>query len=242
MLFIAHRGESEVAPENTIESFVLAWTRGVAGIEGDFHLTRDGVLVCMHDENALRTCGVNRRISDMSLEEVEKLDCGQWKGPGWAHTEGPTLTEVLETLPEDGFIFLELKTVDEQVIHALRRSFGEAEIADRQVCIISFYDSVLCRCKKEFPRIRCFYLTGFDPAVSPEALVAKVKAMDLDGIDCEASTELTDKYVKAMHKAGLEFHVWTVDEPEKAIYFMNLEVDSITTNRPYALWCEINEG
>ena len=132
--------------------------------------------------------------------------------------------------------------VDEQVIHALRRSFGEAEIADRQVCIISFYDSVLCRCKKEFPRIRCFYLTGFDPAVSPQALVAKVKAMDLDGIDCEASTELTDKYVKAMHKAGLEFHVWTVDEPEKAIYFMNLEVDSITTNRPYALWCEINEG
>ena len=41
MKFVAHRGESQAAPENTLESFALAWARGVKCVEGDFYMTKD---------------------------------------------------------------------------------------------------------------------------------------------------------------------------------------------------------
>ena len=60
---VAHRGESFAAPENTLESFTLAWSRGATCIEGDFHLSKDGEIICMHDDNLKRTCGANLAIS-----------------------------------------------------------------------------------------------------------------------------------------------------------------------------------
>ena len=55
MKFIAHRGESIDAPENTMSAFRLAWKRGAVGIEGDFYKLTDGRIACMHDPNAKRT-------------------------------------------------------------------------------------------------------------------------------------------------------------------------------------------
>ena len=50
-LIIAHRGASGEAPENTMDAFKLAWELGADGIEGDFHLTRDGHIVAIHDKD-----------------------------------------------------------------------------------------------------------------------------------------------------------------------------------------------
>ena len=75
---VAHRGESEAAPENTLEAFTLAWARGARCIEGDFHLTRDGEVVCMHDDNAKRTCGVDRPLAELTLAEIRSFDAGKW--------------------------------------------------------------------------------------------------------------------------------------------------------------------
>lgn len=98
--FVAHRGESEAAPENTLESFTLAWARGARVIEGDFHLTLDGKVVCMHDSNAGRTCGVKRELAGLTLAEIKALDAGAWKGAQWRFTRVPTLAEVLRTMPD----------------------------------------------------------------------------------------------------------------------------------------------
>ncbi|WP_176014241.1 glycerophosphodiester phosphodiesterase [Victivallis sp. Marseille-Q1083] len=240
MLLIAHRGESEAVPENTIESFVLAWTRGAAGIEGDFHLTKDKRLVCMHDDNALRTCGVNRRIADMTLDEICELDCGQWKSPAWAHTEVPTLEEVLETIPEDGRIYIELKTIGSEVVDELRRVVEESGLREEQLVIIAFDREVVKASKAAFGGLKVYWLTCLDEGLTPEKMVATVKELGADGVDCHATDKLTAEYVEAMHRAGLEFHVWTVDDCEQARRLIEFGVDSITTNRPYALWCELN--
>ena len=69
---VAHRGESLIAPENTLESFTLAWARGAVCIEGDFHLSKDGEIICMHDDNPLRTCGVDRPVSAMTASGKTK--------------------------------------------------------------------------------------------------------------------------------------------------------------------------
>ena len=54
--FVAHRGASQEAPENTLASFRLAWEQGADAIEGDFYLTKDQRIVCLHDANTKRTC------------------------------------------------------------------------------------------------------------------------------------------------------------------------------------------
>ena len=48
-LIVAHRGASFSAPENTLAAFALAWKEEADAIEGDFRLTRDGHIVCIHE-------------------------------------------------------------------------------------------------------------------------------------------------------------------------------------------------
>ena len=94
-----HRGYCAKYPENTLISFEAALDLGVDAIEFDVWLTSDKVPVLMHDGNALRTCGVNKTLRDMTLEEVKELEpCYEakfgetYKGIG---VKVPTLEELL---------------------------------------------------------------------------------------------------------------------------------------------------
>ena len=69
----AHRGFSEKYPENTMLAFRKAAELGVEGLEIDVHLTKDGELVVMHDENTVRTTGVNALIKDLTLKNSKHL-------------------------------------------------------------------------------------------------------------------------------------------------------------------------
>ena len=61
-LIVAHRGASSDAPENTLRAFRLGWEQGADAIEADFHLTRDGQLVCMHDATTGRTANADWKV------------------------------------------------------------------------------------------------------------------------------------------------------------------------------------
>ena len=107
--FVAHRGESMFAPENTAEAYTLAWRNGTAwGAETDFYLTQEGVLVCSHDDSAIRTAGVDFKFRDHTLEEAKKLDVGKWKGPQWTGCKVPSLREVFNTMPPEAHIYVEI--------------------------------------------------------------------------------------------------------------------------------------
>ena len=58
-MIVAHRGSSYEAPENTLPAFRLAWEQGADAIEGDFHLTKDGQIVCIHDRDTERVSHTN---------------------------------------------------------------------------------------------------------------------------------------------------------------------------------------
>ena len=77
---VAHRGASHTAPENTLAAFHLAWKQGADAIEGDFRLTKDGHIVCVHDEDFKRTANLAKHVHTLSLAEVQRLDVGSWKG------------------------------------------------------------------------------------------------------------------------------------------------------------------
>lgn len=85
-LVVGHRGAMGLAPENTLESFELAFDLGADLVELDVHLTRDGHPVVFHDDTLERTTDLARRrpgggrvhVSDLTLAELQELDAGRW--------------------------------------------------------------------------------------------------------------------------------------------------------------------
>ena len=110
-LIIAHRGDLSTAPENTLTAFQRAWDAGADGVELDVHVTRDGQLVVFHDRTLERTSNGRGPIDSCTLAEIRSLDVGSWFGPTFRGETAPTLDEVLESLPHDYLINVEMKVV-----------------------------------------------------------------------------------------------------------------------------------
>lgn len=245
MEFIAHRGESLAAPENTIEAFVLAWSRGATGIEGDFHLTRDGHIVCMHDDNAKRTGGVDRKLSEMTLAEIRLLDVGAFHGGAWRYTRVPTLEEVLATIPSHGKIFIELKCAD-GIVDKLREIFAVSPLRKEQLVIITFDRDTVRAVKQMLPGFKVYLLMAIDrdkasgkPVIDPDGMIKALREVGADGVDCCAHDFIDRDWVSRVKLAGFEFHVWTIDDTATAKSFINYGVDSITSNCAYILRQEV---
>jgi glycerophosphoryl diester phosphodiesterase len=127
-LLIAHRGASAYAPENTIPAFQLGIEQGADYVEYDLHFTRDGKLVCLHDETLERTTNVEqvfparfrevtrndlktRRwfVYDFTLDEIGRLDAGSWMDQKFAGTRIPTHQEAIDSIRGHAGLFIELK-------------------------------------------------------------------------------------------------------------------------------------
>ena len=106
----AHRGFSGKYPENTLLAFSKAIEEGVDGIENDVHLTKDGVLVVMHDELVDRTTNGKGYIKDKTYEELAQLDAS-YIFKEYGPQKVPTLREYLELVKDTDIITnIELKT------------------------------------------------------------------------------------------------------------------------------------
>ena len=107
-MIIAHRGVSFTLPENSLPAFEASWELGVDGIEGDFHLTKDGEIVCIHDEDTERVCKTTAIIHKSTLQDLKKLEL-YYEGDTSLNIKIPTLTEVIKTVPKGKKIFIEIK-------------------------------------------------------------------------------------------------------------------------------------
>ncbi|WP_448630747.1 glycerophosphodiester phosphodiesterase [Cellulomonas soli] len=79
---IAHRGNSAVAPQNTIPAFEAAWRAGADMIELDVQLTADGAVVVIHDDDLDETTDGTGPLREHTLAQVRALDAGSWFSPG----------------------------------------------------------------------------------------------------------------------------------------------------------------
>ena len=124
MLVVGHRGASGRAPENTLVSFEQAIALGVDAIELDVHLSRDGHLVVIHDQNLARTTNGQGLVHEHSLAELQALDAGGWFGPSFTGERIPTFEEVLDRIGRRVPLQVEIKGrtdgVTEATIAALR--------------------------------------------------------------------------------------------------------------------------
>src|SRR6266404_3251742 len=104
-LVIGHRGYCQFAPENTLPSFRLAVAAGADLVELDYHHTKDGQLIVIHDPDLDRTTDAANRwrhrhvkVDSRTAAEIQSLDAGNWFDPKYAGTKVPLLSEALDTI------------------------------------------------------------------------------------------------------------------------------------------------
>lgn len=110
---VAHRGASGTRPENTLPAFAEAIRVEADVIELDVHLSKDGHLIVMHDEEVDRTTDGKGLIREKTLAELKRLNAGSWFSPTFKATRIPTLNEVLNLLlmrNYRGVLTIEIKT------------------------------------------------------------------------------------------------------------------------------------
>lgn len=142
---VAHRGASAYAPEHTLAAYKLAIEMGADYVEQDLAVTKDGVLICLHDASLERTTNVEELFpdrattqaiegrtrkawlaNDFTLAEIKQLDAGSWFDKKFAGEKVPTFDEAVSLVRGKAGLFPELKTPE---IYAGRNIDFEAMVA-----------------------------------------------------------------------------------------------------------------
>jgi glycerophosphoryl diester phosphodiesterase len=108
-LVMAHRGDSEHAPENTLAAFRRALDEGADVLETDLWLSADGHFVCHHDATLERMTGDPRAVTEVGLADLARLAVTGRFGPAFAAERVPTLEQLLDDLPPAVVLVVELK-------------------------------------------------------------------------------------------------------------------------------------
>ncbi|MDM4019030.1 glycerophosphodiester phosphodiesterase [Roseiconus lacunae] len=232
---VAHRGASFVAPENTISAFKRAWELNADAIEGDFYVTKDNQIACIHDKTTKRTApgSPELKVADSTLKQLQQLDVGSWKDPQYAGERIPTLQDVLGTVPEGKQIFVEIKCGVE-ILPLMQPILEHSGLKDDQIAIICFDKQVVTEARKLMPQYRVNWLTSYKngkPTIA--SIVETLQRTKASGLGSKGDLSVIDEaFVEKINQSGGQLHVWTVNDPAQARRFAELGVVSITTDKP----------
>lgn len=227
--FIAHRGASYLAPENTLASINLAWELDSDGAECDIMLSKDKQIVVFHDAKMDRLLGKSGAISEYNYSEFKDLPI-KLRNTNLPEYEGqhvPLLRDLLATVPEDKTLVIEIKCGKEIIPHLIEEI--EQFWKKGQIAFIAFDYETILETKKNFPRVPCYYLSS-----DREDLESRFESLinsKLDGVDLNhkiIDKSLVERFANH-HKA---VWCWTVNLPADASRMKAIGVKSITTDRP----------
>jgi glycerophosphoryl diester phosphodiesterase len=236
---VAHRGASAYAPEHTLEAYRLALEQGADYVEQDLAVTRDGVLVCIHDLTLERTTNVEevfpdrfvedksgakptRRwlVGDFTLAEVKRLDAGSWFNPKFAGARIPTFQEAIDLIKGKAGLYPELKdppfyrqrgVSPEALLAEVLKENGL--VADRKTPVIiqSFDDSTIKRLAKDLPQVPRVILVEPRDAARLDS-PDKIREIATWATGLGPNKMIVEKQpdvVKWAHAAGLTVTPWT---------------------------------
>lgn len=144
----AHRGlysDDGMIPENSLEAFDKAIENNY-GIELDVSFTKDKKTVVFHDDNLLRMTGLNKKISDCTLEEIESL---YLNGTDY---KIPTFNEVLDLVDGKVPLIIEIKSNRDRdgLCNSVKNELNDYK---GRFCIESFDPLIMSRIKKNMPDV-----------------------------------------------------------------------------------------
>jgi glycerophosphoryl diester phosphodiesterase len=225
----AHRGLAVEAPENTLLAFLKALATGVAYLETDVHASADGVAIISHDPDLQRLVGRDVRIGQLTAAELARISLGE--GQGYA-----TLAEALDAFPDARFNI----DIKDPAAAAPAADAILAANAVGRVLIGSFSGRRRLAAVKRLP--------GVATSVSSAGVAASVVAAKLglrfvvrrvlrrsDAVQIPVRvlgmSTVTPRMIAAFHDAGVEVHIWTVDDPARIRQLLDVGVDGIMSDR-----------
>lgn len=235
---VAHRGASAARPEHTLAAYELALQEGADGVECDVRLTKDGVLVCVHDRTVDRTSNGVGAVSEMTLDELRALDFGADGEPASVLTLDELIQLVLDWKSRPTKLFIETKhpvrygaQVETTLLEQLQK-YGIAAPASAdhsRAVVISFAATAVWRIRRAAPLLptvllgeSSLYLSGgAATTVGATAIGPSVRTL-------REHPDLVDKAAAA----GRATYVWTVDDAEDVRLCADLGVSWIATNHP----------
>jgi len=240
----AHRGNQAQAVENSLTAFQDAVTAGADGIECDLHLTADGALVVIHDEQLDRTTDSQGEISDLSLAQIQGASL---RFPDGRLTQDrvPSLPELLNLLRDldfKGTLNLELKTdqKDYAGIEAAVLATVEELAPDFDIVYSSFNWYTLQRLKALAPGAKIAALV--EEALLP--YLSHLPVLEPTAIHLDRQL-FQDEALRANFKHW-PIRLWTVNDPADWAYYASLAQDghleAIMTDTPAAALVVRNQG
>lgn len=246
---MAHRGDSENTPENTMLALEAAVSIGVDVLESDVRLTKDNEIVLFHDEDLERTTGETGTIRSHTLDELLQIDFGYNFTPDNGSIfpfrdnglKIVTLQEAFERFPE--MIFnLDIKDTYPAAPMELARLISHMD-RKNSVMVGSFHDSQLEQFRELAPdvptsahpgEVKRFVMNskfGF-PRIKIQNIRFKAFQVPLKS---GSLTVVTKKFVRKAHELDLAVHVWTINDETTMIQLLDLGVDGIFTDQPALL-------
>ncbi|MBT8352269.1 MAG: hypothetical protein KJO26_13690 [Deltaproteobacteria bacterium] len=258
VLNIAHRGARSIAPENTLIAAQKAYDLGAHMWETDIQITKDEKLIIFHDNSLVRITDAKNRFPDrypwtlnsFSLDEIRNLDAGSWFAKTDPHQQirggnispleldsycgikVPTLTEALQLTQKLNWkINLEIKALADDMKHfpILDHMFDELdqmEFPIDQFVISSFDHDLLRKTRKR------------RPGYTVQALIGYPETEPLDWGDFEFATYnvnrklTTPKEVNKITKKGIKINLYTVNDKNDMIEFIQAGASGIITDYP----------
>lgn len=234
---VAHRGASAVAPENTLAALREAVRRGADAVEFDVRRSRDGVPVLCHDETLERTTDARRvlpgrapwRVRELTLDELRRVDAGEWHGPSYAGQRIPTLTEALEALRTSAATALvELKSPADHAatVAELVEVLRETRLPADRVIVQSFDARAVRELRQRLPAVRAGVLLRRATRSRVREVAGWADLVNVHHQWLGAGT------LGEAREHDLACFAWTVNQPAALRRMLALGVDGIVTDHP----------
>ncbi len=211
-------------------AFRLAVEMGADMIEMDLHQSLDGQLVVIHDRSLRRTAGSRRLVGSMTLDAIRKLDAGAWFHPRFTGQRIPTLLEVLDQVPEDVGLNLEIKKAIRpyrDLEKNLLQLLGRHKRMDRFL-VSSFDTGILERIRRLEPRIRLGF--NFKRGL-PGRMMNRAERLGVESIHGK-TVAVSDEHIRLAHRHGIRIYVFTVEDLAAMRHWLDRGVDGIFTGYP----------
>ncbi|MFJ8237343.1 glycerophosphodiester phosphodiesterase [Ureibacillus sp. NPDC094379] len=201
----AHRGANDRFNESTLSSYEIAANDQVDALELDLRMTKDGVLIVMHDETIDRTTNGSGKVNDLTIEEIKSfLTVGEFNKKVLKE-EIPTLEEVLKRFGSTQNYYIETRLVNGETI--MERPMIELLntyqlIVNNKVLIQSFSEESLEKVSNLAPQVPLTLLFKKGKFDLEKALTVPYQAVGIE------SSDVTINIVNELHKAGKEIHVF----------------------------------
>ena len=221
---IAHRGAAGKAPENTLASIRQALEDKTDWVEIDVQESSDGKVVVIHDSDFMKLAGVDMKVWDGTLKQLQEIDIGSWFSPEFSNERVPTLAKVLEEAKGRARVMIELKyygknqNLEQRVVDLVE----QADMVDNVSIMSLKYEGI-----QKIQKIRPDWIYGLLAAKA----IGNLAGLDVNFLAVNMGMA-TSGFIRSAHQKGKMVYVWTVDDRVSMSRMMSMCVDGIITNEP----------